>query len=377
MPMNAPPILCKHPMLATLEALAANADALGDLIERHQERRTARRTARLDRAVGSGLFAGYSDDQKPDARAKLLGVWGDNPTLLRISDALGEALDLVRRTGYPLRCWWAAGATAEGGSTAWSKTARATRSIYLVLLTPPMGDEVAANKAFDAAFRDELQAQAAAAEGVDRLLHAALLSGSRNRSSRSLRPRIGAPTYGRNTLASSPASSHVCRSITIAAGRSRVSCCRRDGQVRGVAEGRPDHAVHGLDVADEGLTGRDADAGREVAARRRAARARRRRSRAPPRRPRASLRASGSRRPEHRHHAVAVELDDGAAVTPRRPPRPARCSRSRPRRSPPAAARLGEVAVAADVHEQHRDLDLAEVDHARRDRAAPRAVPGT
>jgi len=159
MPMNAPPILCKHPMLETLEALAGNADALADLIQGIKATGPSPE-ARLTRAEDTGLYARYSEEQKPDARAKLLGSWGNTETLLKISDALGAALDLVRRTGHPLRCWWAAGATSKGVIDC--AVTEGTNAIYFVLLTPPMGDEVAMDKGFDATFRNALQGQAAA-----------------------------------------------------------------------------------------------------------------------------------------------------------------------------------------------------------------------
>jgi hypothetical protein len=162
MSMAAPPILCKHPMLETLEALAGNADALADLIQGIRNTGPSPE-ARLTRAEETGLYARYSDGQKPEARAKLLSAWGPADTLLKISDALGAALDLVRRTGHPLRCWWAAGATSKGIECMVTEgTTEGAKAIYFVLLTPPMGDDVAADKAFDALFRNSLQAQAAA-----------------------------------------------------------------------------------------------------------------------------------------------------------------------------------------------------------------------
>ena len=72
MPMNAPPILCKHPILETLEALAGNPDALADLIQGIKNSGPSPE-ARLTRAEESVFYARYSEDQKPEARAKLLG----------------------------------------------------------------------------------------------------------------------------------------------------------------------------------------------------------------------------------------------------------------------------------------------------------------
>jgi hypothetical protein len=159
MSMNAPPILCKHPMLETLEALAGNDDALLSMIQGIVTGGTA--VERLDRIEGEGLFGRYTPPQKNDARQKLLGSWGDETTLRHISDKLGEALQRVRASEprKTLRGWWAAGATAHGIRCAVEDDAE---SVYFVLLTPPMGDEVAADKAFDASFRNALQAQAAA-----------------------------------------------------------------------------------------------------------------------------------------------------------------------------------------------------------------------
>jgi hypothetical protein len=160
MPMTAPPILCKHPMLTTLEALAANSDALGALIDSIRNG-TGTPDGRLDAAVDAGLFASYSDGQKSDARGKLLSAWGDSATLLRISDALGKALDLVRKKNWPLRCWWAAGAT-QSGIDILVDEGKGDEAIYFVLLTPAMGVDVAADKGFDAAFKAALQLQSAA-----------------------------------------------------------------------------------------------------------------------------------------------------------------------------------------------------------------------
>ena len=159
MPMAAPPMLCKHPMLETLEALAGNADALADLLDGIKNTGPSAES-RLTRAEQTGLYARYAEDQKPAARSALLDLWGTTETLLKISNELGKALDLVRRTGHPLRCWWASGVTGKGVIDC--AVTEGTNAIYFLLLTPPMGDEVVANKAFDALFRNALQAQAAA-----------------------------------------------------------------------------------------------------------------------------------------------------------------------------------------------------------------------
>jgi hypothetical protein len=159
MPMNAPPILCKHPMLETLEALAGNPDALAELADGIRNGGPTPE-GRLRRAEDAGLYARYSEDQKPGARSALLGSWGNAETLLRISDALGTALDLVRRTGHPLRCWWAAGVAAKGVIDC--AVTEGTDAIYFLLLTPPMADAVAMDKSYDALFRNALQTQAAA-----------------------------------------------------------------------------------------------------------------------------------------------------------------------------------------------------------------------
>src|SRR5512145_1101473 len=87
MPMAAPPMLCKHPMLETLEALAGNADALADLIDGIKNT-GASAESRLTRAEQTGLYARYAEDQKPAARSALLDLWGTSETLLKISNEL-------------------------------------------------------------------------------------------------------------------------------------------------------------------------------------------------------------------------------------------------------------------------------------------------
>ena len=160
MPTSAPPILCKHPMLDTLEALAGNHEALTDLI------RGIRQTgdsvdARLERAVESGLLGRYADAQRAPAHEQLRS-WGADASLLRLSNALGDALELVRTKNKPLRAWWVAGATENELECA-VRESDDSEAVYFLLLTPPMNSEMVADKAaFDTTFLSGLKTLATA-----------------------------------------------------------------------------------------------------------------------------------------------------------------------------------------------------------------------
>lgn len=156
---TAPPILCKHPMLVTLEKLAGNDAALLSMIQGIvQGGQAADRLARIE---GDGLFTGYAAGEKDQVRRRLLRAWGDEATLEQISDKLGEALQLVRRSEprKMLRCWWLAGATS--GSTVCTVTSD-DDAVYFLLLTPPLDGPVVADKlTFDGDFLAQLKAQSA------------------------------------------------------------------------------------------------------------------------------------------------------------------------------------------------------------------------
>lgn len=161
MAMNAPPILCKHPMLETLEALAGNHEALTDLIRgiRHTGNSAS---ARLASAEEAGLLGRYSEAQKATAHERLLGGWGNEETLLRISNRLGDALELVLAQNKPLRARWLAGATEQGIECAVHES-KTSDFVYFLLLTPPLtGEMVAGKAAFDASFLGELKTLATA-----------------------------------------------------------------------------------------------------------------------------------------------------------------------------------------------------------------------
>lgn len=155
---TAPPILCKHPMLKTIEVLANNDGALLNMIQGIIA--GGKPEHRLDRIDKEGLFAGYGEGEKQKARERLLKKWGDEATLEHISDQLGEALQMVRRSEPKkvLRTWWAAGATTEGIRCAVQCDAKA---VYFVLLTPPLDQDVVADKlTFDNEFLGQLKLQA-------------------------------------------------------------------------------------------------------------------------------------------------------------------------------------------------------------------------
>jgi hypothetical protein len=158
MPKIAPPILCKHPMLETLETLTRDPAKLDKMID--DIARGGAAGDRLTKIEGDGLLGGYSEPEQPRAHDRLLGGWGDESTLLHISDSLGTALGMVRSQRKPLRGWWAAGATGRGIRCA---VAEADDAICFVLLTPPMSDETVASKAaFDTGFLDDLKSLATA-----------------------------------------------------------------------------------------------------------------------------------------------------------------------------------------------------------------------
>jgi len=159
MPTKAPPILCKHPMLETLETLTLDPAKLDKMID--DIARGGAAGDRLKKIEGDGLLGHYSGSEQSDAHERLLlGGWGDEATLLHISDSLGEALGKVRSQKKPLRGWWAAGATERGIRCA---VAEADDAICFLLLTPPLGDETVATKAtFDTDFLDGLKSLATA-----------------------------------------------------------------------------------------------------------------------------------------------------------------------------------------------------------------------
>lgn len=153
---TAPPILCKHPMLETIESLSRDPNQLQKMIADIAAGGDPQ--TRLDKIEGSGLLDSYGASEKPKARARLLGSWGDEHTLLHISDSLGTALKKVS-SKKPLRAWWIAGATETGIHCAVSDDANA---VYFLLLTPPMDDGTVASKAaFDDPFLQSLKTQAA------------------------------------------------------------------------------------------------------------------------------------------------------------------------------------------------------------------------
>jgi hypothetical protein len=152
----APPILCKHPMLDEIESLAADPKKLATMVADIAAGGDPQ--TRLGKIESSGLLDRYGDGEKPKARARLLGSWGDERTLLHISDSLGAALAKVQSSKKPLRAWWIAGATQAGIHCAVSDDANA---VYFLLLTPPMDDGTVASKAtFDDPFLQRLKAQA-------------------------------------------------------------------------------------------------------------------------------------------------------------------------------------------------------------------------
>jgi hypothetical protein len=158
---TAPPILCKHPMLDTLEALAGNHEALSDLIRGIRQTGNSA-SARLASAEEAGLLGRYSEPQKLTAHARLLGSWGNDETLLRISNRLGDALELVLAQNKPLRARWLAGATEQGVECAVHES-KTSDFVYFLLLTPPLtGDMVAGKAAFDTSFLGELKTLATA-----------------------------------------------------------------------------------------------------------------------------------------------------------------------------------------------------------------------
>jgi hypothetical protein len=156
----APPILCKHPMLETIESLAGNATLLQKMIDDIEAGGAA--ATRLGKIENDGLLGRYSDVQKTHAHAQLLGGWGDESTLVHISNMLGTALVKVRDSSgkRPLRAWWLVGATENGVRCAVTEDATA---VYFLLLTPPLDDDAVASKAaFDTAFLNALKTQSGA-----------------------------------------------------------------------------------------------------------------------------------------------------------------------------------------------------------------------
>lgn len=160
MPVPAPPILCKHPMLKTIETLASNDGALlsmiqGIVVNTEPERR-------LEAIEADGLLHPYEGSEKPLAHDALLTRWGDRKTLLHISDSLGQALQLVRASEPKkvLRAWWAVGAAKNGVRCVVTED---EDSVYFVMLTGPLDDVTVADKAaFDQDFIGELKTQATA-----------------------------------------------------------------------------------------------------------------------------------------------------------------------------------------------------------------------
>ena len=154
--MEAPPVLCKHPVLRTIEELSRNAATRRSIIA--GIRAGGSPEARMSRAEQAGVLESYaSDEDRQGARKALIGGhWGDTRTVLAISDALAEALERVTDE-KPLRTWWAAGATDGEISVSVHEGADA---IYLTLLTRPMGDIVRLDKFFDRTFKLDLMRQA-------------------------------------------------------------------------------------------------------------------------------------------------------------------------------------------------------------------------
>jgi hypothetical protein len=154
----APPVLCKHPMLETIESLAGNATLREKMIRDIENGAGAE--SRLTEIERDGLLGRYSEDQKGDAHDRLLHGWGDESTLLHISNSLGSALARARDGKKTLRCWWAAGATDGGARCAITEDAT---TVYFLLLTPALTDDTVAEKAtFDTGFLNALRTQATA-----------------------------------------------------------------------------------------------------------------------------------------------------------------------------------------------------------------------
>ena len=187
---------------------------------------------------------------------------------------------------------------------------------------------------------------------------------------RRLRPGAGRgcgplPGVRTGSRVSGSSADQVRASITIAASRSRESACEPRGEIHAVADApsrsrgrRPGRCRRTPGRSRRRPRPRD----RGVAVGRRALRrARRPRGRSPSsQRPRpAPSRESRRRRTEHRHQAVADELDDAPAVVADRRRTPPRCSGSPSRTVSRRAARLRIRRVAAEVDEQHRHLALA------------------
>ena len=134
------------------------------------------------------------------------------------------------------------------------------------------------------------------------------------------------------------------------------------GQVRGVADGGPDHAIDCLDVAHEGNASCDSHADREVIDNPRRFSDRKRRDRLDDLATRLHRGAlfvrEVSGRSKYGHHAVTIELDHAACM-------PLHDLRDRlgvaVHRGEDLfrTTALGEARVAADVDNQHRDLALA------------------
>jgi hypothetical protein len=162
MPVPAPPILCKHPMLETLETLASNEEALMAILETIVL--GGKPEGRIDAIGARGLFHPYQAGEQPLAKHALLHAWGDEATLLHISETLGQALQKIRGSATPkrLRAWWAAGATKKGIRCLVGED---DENVYFVMLTEPLDDAKVADKAaFDGDFLSALKAQAVAFE---------------------------------------------------------------------------------------------------------------------------------------------------------------------------------------------------------------------
>ena len=145
----------------TLEALAGNHEALTDLI-RGIRQADSTASIRLTSAEDTGLLGRYSGPQRSAAHDKLLRNWGTEETLLRISNRLGDALELVLAKDKPLRAWWVAGATEQGIECAVHES-KTSDAVYFLLLTPLMDDTTVADKAaFDTSFLNGLKTLAAA-----------------------------------------------------------------------------------------------------------------------------------------------------------------------------------------------------------------------
>jgi hypothetical protein len=162
MPVNAPPILCKHPMLKTIETLASNDGALMSMIQGIVLGGAP--ADRLQAIEADGLLYHYDEGEKALAHRALLTKWGDEKTLRHISDTLGQALQLVRASEpkKALRAWWAVGAAKKGIRCVVTED---DDTVYFVMLTEPLDDVKVADKAaFDQDFIGELKAQAKALE---------------------------------------------------------------------------------------------------------------------------------------------------------------------------------------------------------------------